>query len=150
MDASWRSNDFLRDQRLMLHRSNRPTSWAPTSGVGLVETYKGISCWAHDFQENLVIAIAAMLSDCDAVEDIAYWVSMKEAWLCRFLVLKNGVPSEDGFLRIFRASTRSRSHGQRLRDGTGRLNRPGTCRHSEALNLRQRRRHERQALPGRV
>ncbi len=30
------------------------------------------------------------------------------------------------------------------------LNRPGTCRHSEALNLRQRRRHEQQALPGRI
>jgi hypothetical protein len=26
----------------------------------------------HDFQEILVIAIAAMLSDCDTVEDIAY------------------------------------------------------------------------------
>ena len=57
----------------------------------------------HDFQEILVIAIAAMLSDCDTVEDIAYWASMKEAWLRRFLILKNGVPSEDTFLRIFRA-----------------------------------------------
>ena len=33
----------------------------------------------HDFQEILVIAIAAMLSDCDTVEDIAYWAFMKEA-----------------------------------------------------------------------
>jgi len=57
----------------------------------------------HDFQEILVIAIAAMLSDCDTVEDIAYWAYMKEAWLRRFLVLKNGIPSEDTFLRIFRA-----------------------------------------------
>jgi len=56
----------------------------------------------HDFQEILVIAIAAMLSDCDTVEDIAYWAFMKEAWLRRFLVLKNGIPSEDTFLRIFR------------------------------------------------
>jgi predicted transposase YbfD/YdcC len=56
----------------------------------------------HDFQEILVIAIAAMLSDSDTVEDIAYWALKKEAWLRRFLVLKNGIPSEDTFLRIFR------------------------------------------------
>ena len=56
----------------------------------------------HDFQEILVIAIAAMLSDSDTVEDIAYWAHRKEHWLRRFLVLKNGIPSEDTFLRIFR------------------------------------------------
>jgi predicted transposase YbfD/YdcC len=56
----------------------------------------------HDFQEILVIAIAAMLSDSDTVEDIAYWARKKEAWLRRFLVLKNGIPSEETFLRIFR------------------------------------------------
>jgi len=57
----------------------------------------------HDFLEILVIAIAAALSDCDTVEDIAYWARAKEAWLRRFLALKNGVPSEETFLRIFRA-----------------------------------------------
>jgi predicted transposase YbfD/YdcC len=56
----------------------------------------------HDFQEILVIAIAAMLSDSDTVEDIAFWARKKEAWLRRFLMLKNGIPSEDTFLRIFR------------------------------------------------
>lgn len=57
----------------------------------------------HDFREILVIAIAAVLSDCDTVEDIAFWAKAKEAWLRRFLHLKNGVPSEDTFLRILRA-----------------------------------------------
>lgn len=57
----------------------------------------------HDFREILVIAIAAVLSDCDTVEDIAFWAKAKEAWLRRFLTLKNGVPSEDTFLRILRA-----------------------------------------------
>jgi len=57
----------------------------------------------HDFREMLVIAIAAMLSDSDTVEDIAFWGRTKEAWLRRFLVLKNGIPSEETFLRIFRA-----------------------------------------------
>lgn len=49
------------------------------------------------------MAIAAMLSDCDTVEDIAFWARTRRAWLRRFLVLKNGIPSEDTFLRIFRA-----------------------------------------------
>jgi hypothetical protein len=49
-----------------------------------------------------VIAIAAMLSDSDTVEDIAYWARKKGAWLRRLLVLKNGIASEDSFLRIFR------------------------------------------------
>ncbi len=56
----------------------------------------------HDFREILVIAIAALLSDSDMIEDIAYWARKKEAWLRRFLVLKNGIPSEETFLRIFR------------------------------------------------
>ena len=57
----------------------------------------------HDFREILVIMIAAVLSDCDTVEDIAFWAHSKEAWLRRFLVLKNGIPSEETFLRILRA-----------------------------------------------
>lgn len=57
----------------------------------------------HDFREILVIAIAAMLSDSDTVEDIAFWARTKENWLRRFLLLKNGIPSEETFLRIFRA-----------------------------------------------
>ena len=56
----------------------------------------------RDFREILVIRIAAVLSDCDTVEDIAFWGRKKEAWLRRFLVLKNGVPSEETFLRILR------------------------------------------------
>jgi predicted transposase YbfD/YdcC len=57
----------------------------------------------HDFQEILVIAMAGVLSDCDTIEDIAYWGRRKEKWLREFLVLKNGVPSTETFLRVFRA-----------------------------------------------
>ena len=32
----------------------------------------------HDFREILVIAIAAVLSDCDTVEDIVFWARTKE------------------------------------------------------------------------
>ena len=56
----------------------------------------------HDFQEILVIAICAMLSDADNFEDIALWGRLKEAWLRRFLTLKNGLPSHDTFERVFR------------------------------------------------
>jgi DDE_Tnp_1-associated len=39
----------------------------------------------HDFRGILVIAVAAMLSDSDTVEDIADWAHKKAAWLHRFL-----------------------------------------------------------------
>ena len=57
----------------------------------------------HDFLEILVIAISAILSDCDTIKDIAEWGRTKEAWLREFLVLRNGVPSGKTFLRIFQA-----------------------------------------------
>ena len=57
----------------------------------------------HNFQEILVIAICAVLSDADNVEDFAEWGRTKEAWLRNFLVLKNGIPSEKTFFRVFSA-----------------------------------------------
>lgn len=56
----------------------------------------------HDFREILVIAVCAMLSDADSFEDMALWGRLKADWLHRFLVLKNGIPSQDTFLRVFR------------------------------------------------
>ena len=56
----------------------------------------------HDFREILVIAVCAMLSDADSFEDIALCGRLKADWLRRFLVLKNGIPSQDTFLRVFR------------------------------------------------
>lgn len=56
----------------------------------------------HDFREILVIMIAATLSDCDTVEEMADWARMQEGWLRRFLRLAHGIPSEDTLLRILR------------------------------------------------
>ena len=56
----------------------------------------------HDFLELLVMTISAVLSDCDTIEDVAAWSRAHTGWLRQFLVLKNGVPSEDTFLRVFR------------------------------------------------
>jgi predicted transposase YbfD/YdcC len=82
---------------------------ATTSGVNLMDCLGDIddprqpsNGTRHDFREILVMAIVAALADSDTVEDIAAWARMREAWLRRFLVLKNGIPSEDTFLRIFR------------------------------------------------
>lgn len=49
-----------------------------------------------------MISIAAMLSDSETVKDIAFWARKREAWLRRFLILENVIPSEETFLRIFR------------------------------------------------
>ena len=56
----------------------------------------------HDLREILVIAICAVLSDNDLIEDIVAWAQAKHDWLSRFLTLKNGIPSEDTFLRVLR------------------------------------------------
>lgn len=69
---------------------------------GLSDPRKPSNGTRHDFQEILVMTIAAVLSDCDAMEDVVDWSRMHEGWLRRFMVLKNGIPSEDTFLRIFR------------------------------------------------
>jgi predicted transposase YbfD/YdcC len=57
----------------------------------------------HDFVEILVIAMAAVRSDGDTVEDIDHWAYKKEGWQRPFLPLKSGVASENTFLRIFEA-----------------------------------------------
>jgi hypothetical protein len=64
----------------------------------------------HDFLEILVIAMAAVLSDCDTIEDIAHWGREKEDWLRQFLVLKNGVARpRKRFCASSEPSTRSNS-----------------------------------------
>jgi predicted transposase YbfD/YdcC len=55
----------------------------------------------HDFREIRVIAVCAMLSDAETLEDIVEWAKIKTDWLRRFLILKNGIPSHDTFLRVF-------------------------------------------------
>lgn len=54
----------------------------------------------HDFQEMLMILVAATLSDCDTLEEIVVWAHAHETWLRRFLRLTHGIPSQDTFLRV--------------------------------------------------
>ena len=90
---------------------------APTKCMVLMECLNEIddqrkvnNLTRHDFWEMLVMAIAGVHSDCDRVEDIVARAHSREQWLCpavstlgvrRFLLLKNGVPSEDTFLHSF-------------------------------------------------
>lgn len=55
----------------------------------------------HDLVEILVICVCAMFAHVEGFEDIADWAQVKQAWLRRFLKLKNGIPSHDTFRRVF-------------------------------------------------
>ena len=56
----------------------------------------------HDLVEILVITTCALFSEVEGFEDIVRWARVKETWLRRFLVLKNGIASADTFARVFR------------------------------------------------
>lgn len=49
-----------------------------------------------------MITTYALFSEVDGFEDLARWAQVKEAWLRRFLTLRNGIPSADTFARVFR------------------------------------------------
>lgn len=55
----------------------------------------------HDFLEILVMTVAAVLSDCDTMEEVVAWSRAHESWLRKFITLKNGIASADTFLRVF-------------------------------------------------
>ncbi|MQM29375.1 MAG: hypothetical protein CRU78_02015 [Candidatus Accumulibacter phosphatis] len=57
---------------------------------------------SRDLVQILVIAMAAVRPDCDSVDDMIDWARKTEKWLRQFLALKNGVASEEAFLRVFR------------------------------------------------
>lgn len=58
-----------------------------------------------------MIALCAMLSDADSLDEIELWGRMKTDWLRRFLKLENGIPSQDTFLRIFRVALETQTGG---------------------------------------
>ncbi|EXI81596.1 MAG: Transposase [Candidatus Accumulibacter appositus] len=49
----------------------------------------------------MIWGVSTVKTVSDTVEDIAYCASQKEGCLRQFLLLKNGLPSETTFLRIF-------------------------------------------------
>lgn len=55
----------------------------------------------HELLDIIVIAICAVIADCDTWEDIGLFARKRQDWLGRFLTLPNGVPSADTFCRVF-------------------------------------------------
>jgi predicted transposase YbfD/YdcC len=55
----------------------------------------------HELLDILVIAICAVIGDCDTWEDIGVFAKKREDWFRRFLALPNGVPSADTISRLF-------------------------------------------------
>jgi predicted transposase YbfD/YdcC len=57
---------------------------------------------AHPLPEILVIAVCAIFAGAESFVEVVEWAEAKEAWLRRFLPLKNGIPSHDTVNRVFR------------------------------------------------
>lgn len=55
----------------------------------------------HNLLDILVITICAVIGCAESWEDIELYARSKEAWLRKFLSLKNGIPSHDTFRRVF-------------------------------------------------
>jgi predicted transposase YbfD/YdcC len=55
----------------------------------------------HELLDIIVIALCAVIGDCDTWEDIGVFAKKREDWFRRFLALPNGVPSTDTFSRVF-------------------------------------------------
>jgi predicted transposase YbfD/YdcC len=55
----------------------------------------------HKLGDILMIALCAVVSGSNDFEEIALYGQEKEAFLRRFLELKNGIPSHDTFTRVF-------------------------------------------------
>ena len=57
----------------------------------------------HLLVDIVVIAMCAVIADCDDWSDIAQFGQKREAWFRRFLKLPHGIPSHDTFERVFAA-----------------------------------------------
>jgi predicted transposase YbfD/YdcC len=55
----------------------------------------------HQLTDILVIAILAIIAGAQGWEDIENYGISKQTWLEEFLVLSNGIPSDDTFRRVF-------------------------------------------------
>src|SRR5437016_7678956 len=57
----------------------------------------------HLLGDIVVMAIGAVIADCDDWSDIAQFAQKRQAWFRRFLKLPGGIPSHDTFERVFAA-----------------------------------------------
>lgn len=55
----------------------------------------------HDLLDIVVVALCAVMSGAEGWDDIEAWGREREAWLRRFLGLRNGIPGHDTIRRVF-------------------------------------------------
>ncbi|MBK7326324.1 MAG: transposase family protein [Propionivibrio sp.] len=63
----------------------------------------------HDLLDIVVLALCAVMSGAEGWDDMEDWGREREAWLRRYLPLRNGIPGHDTIRRVF----------ETLADGTG-------------------------------
>jgi predicted transposase YbfD/YdcC len=61
----------------------------------------------HDLLDIVILALCAVMSGAEGWDDIEAWGQEREAWLRRFLGLRNGIPSHDTIRRVFEALSSS-------------------------------------------
>jgi len=57
----------------------------------------------HDLLDIVVLALCAVMSGAEGWDDIEDWGREREAWLRRYLHLRNGIPGHDTIRRVFEA-----------------------------------------------
>jgi predicted transposase YbfD/YdcC len=57
----------------------------------------------HDLLDIVVLALCGVMSGAEGWDDIEAWGREREAWLRRFLRLRNGIPGHDTIRRVFEA-----------------------------------------------
>ena len=58
-----------------------------------------INRW-HRLGDVIVIAICAVLANCDGPTAIAKWAGLNQRWLQKHLALPNGIPAKDTYRRV--------------------------------------------------
>lgn len=69
----------------------------------LVEDPRGKQGSLHRFVDILAILVLGTICGCDDAEKLSAWAGKEEKWLKTFLVLPNGIPSQDTYLRALAA-----------------------------------------------
>jgi len=82
---------------LLLQTCSEP---APTN-VFTIEDPRVERTRLHLLSDILTIAILSVMAGGEGWEDMELYGVSKHAWLSTFLVLANGIPSEDTFRRVF-------------------------------------------------
>lgn len=73
----------------------------------LIERFEGLSDARvegrtdHDLLDIIVLALCAVMSGAEGWDDIEDWGRAREAWLRRYLRLRNGIPGHDTIRRVF-------------------------------------------------